>query len=577
MIKKDNVKTKKGLKTHIRVVEGYRDENGKSKMRTIKTFGYLEDQSDQTAFMNSVIEFDKQFFKEKKEKLNSYTTPFYLDDSSIQYNYGYKFIEAIYNSLDIDSFFLSLELNVTFPVHTIFKYLVIERLLNPDSKKATFEIKDSLYHFDTPFELHHVYRALDVFNKYKVELQKYINDKIKSLIGRNTSYAYYDVTNYFTTIDYPKDENDLRQRGVSKENSHDPIIQLGLFIDDKGIPVSMSLLKGNTADCKTLQPIMKEIKSNYGLNRLIVVADKGLNSTDNINYIMNNHDGYVVSQILRGKKGQRYHEKILDDSLYTYNHDRTFKYQEFIEEYEIINQDKKKETKKRKVLIYWKLEDEIQAVRKRDEKLDKALKSLGNNVYGIKHAYEEYIKETHFVEETGEIATKVQKEIDQKKVQEDSKFDGYFCIITSELEYDYKKIMEVYSGLWRIEESFRITKSEIETRPIYVNLESRINGHFLTCYVALILVRLLQYKINYSLSAERIIRALKSCNCIIEDKFNIKLLRNIGTMPLKNETIEIADAEIIDLMKIVKAYGCSTPFARYKKNDFEQFLQNIHY
>lgn len=256
----------------------------------------------------------------------------------------------------------------------------------------------------------------------------------------------------------------------------------------------MSLFKGNTSDTKTLQPVVKEIKANYNLNRLIVVADKGLNSTSNINYIVNSNDGYVVSQILKGKKGNRYHEQLFEESDYTYNQNGTFKYKLFEEDYEIINLEGKKETRKRKVLIYWKLEDAILEAKNRDDKLARALKSLGNNAYAIKHTYEQYIKELHTVDETGEIADKVERVLDNDKVSEDAKYDWYFCIITSELDYDYKKILEVYGNLWKIEESFRITKSDLEVRPIYVNTTEHINGHFQICYTALVIIRLLQLK-----------------------------------------------------------------------------------
>ena len=202
-----------------------------------------------------------------------------------------------------------------------------------------------------------------------------------------------------------------------------PIIQLGLFIDSNVLPISMSLFKGNTSDTKTLQPVVKEIKANYNLNRLIVVADKGLNSTSNINYIVNSNDGYVVSQILKGKKGNRYHEQLFEESDYTYNQNGTFKYKLFEEDYEIINLEGKKETRKRKVLIYWKLEDAILEAKNRDDKLARALKSLGNNAYAIKHTYEQYIKELHTVDETGEIADKVERVLDNDKVSEDAKYD----------------------------------------------------------------------------------------------------------------------------------------------------------
>ena len=577
MIRYDKHKLKSGIKTQVRVVEGYRDKDSKMKQRTIKNFGYLEDHVNNPTFIEQVTKFNEEYFKVKKDNKVLDIKPFYLDESSVTYNYGYRFLESVYEVLELDKFFNNLDTNCEFPLNTIFKYLVIQRILNPDSKRATYQLKNNMYGFDNNFELHHIYRALDIFNKVKVELQKYINDRIKEIIGRDSSYAYYDVTNYYNEIDFPKDENDLRQRGVSKEHRVDPIIQLGLFIDSNGIPISMSLFKGNTSDTKTLQPVMQEIKNNYELNRLVVVADKGLNSSSNINYIINNNDGYVVSQIIRGKKGKRYQEKLFDESLYTYNKERTFKYQEFIEEYQIINKEGIQETRKRKVLIYWKLEDAILEARKRDDKLERAIKSLGNNAYAIKHTYEQYIKEIHTVDKTGEAADKIERVLDENKINEDALYDGYFCIITSELDYDYNKILEVYGNLWKIEESFRITKSDLEVRPIYVSNESRINGHFLTCYVALVLVRLLQYKMNYTMSVERIVRALNSSKCIMEKDGVIRVLRNETVIELEDdETIE-SDQALGDYLKIIEAYKCSIPQSKYRIKQFQTYLKTIKY
>ena len=440
-------------------------------------------------------------------------------------------------------------------------------------------MKDSLFNFVGDFELHHVYRALDKLNEVKIELQKFISDQIKSIVGRDSSYAYYDVTNYYTEINFPSNEEDLRQRGVSKEHRLDPIIQLGLFIDNNGLPISMSLFKGNTADTKTLQPIMQEIKHHYQLNRLIVVADKGLNSTSNINYIVNNNDGYVVSQILKGKKGKRYQEILFDEAGYTYNQDRTFKYKLFSEEYEGLDESGQIVLRKRNVLIYWKLEDALMAIRKRDDKVERALKSIGNNAYAIKHTYEEYIKETHLIDDTGEIADKISKTLNQEKIENDALYDGYFCIITSELEYDYQKIMEVYGGLWRIEESFRITKSNLETRPIYVSNENRINGHFLICYVALVIIRLLQYKMNYSMSVERIVRALNTSKCLVEEGQIIKVLRNENHKDYQEASLRLVDEDetIQDFLKIVEAFHVDVPYERYKLVNFNKYLSSIKY
>ncbi len=589
MIRKDIRKFKYGTRTEIRVVEGYRDQFGKVKQKTIKTFGYLEDQENQEAFMKMIEEFNDNYKKSKRVKIEKPTNIlFHEDTSSIEYNYGYRFLEAIYEKLDLGSFFTSINFKGQYSLNEIFKFLTFQRILNPDSKRATFQNIQSFYKYFDDYSLDDVYRSLDIFDKYKIDLQKYINDKIKEIIGRDTSYAYYDVTNYYNEIDFPKDENDLRQRGVSKEHRVDPIIQLGLFIDSNGLPISMSLFKENTSDTKTLQPVMKEIKANYNLNRLIVVADKGLNSTSNINYIVNNNDGYVVSQILKGKKGNRYHEQLFEESNYTYNQNGTFKYKLFKEDYEIINLEGKKETRKRKVLIYWKLEDAILEAKKRDDKLARALKSLGNNAYAIKHTYEQYIKELHTVDETGEIADKVERVLDNDKVSEDAKYDGYFCIITSELDYDYKKILEVYGNLWKIEESFRITKSDLEVRPIYVNTTEHINGHFMICYTALVIIRLLQLKLKNKLSTERIVKALNSCRCTIPEKGIIHLVRGTITKSYKQvidkhgklvSTTKLIDNDetIMDLLNIIESFNSYAYFSYSSQNDFNKYIESIKY
>lgn len=580
MIRLDKHTFKNGVvKTQVRVVEGYRDKDKKMKQRTIKNFGYLEAQIDQDAFLKEVKVFDEEFKKRKKTPAHSIKVPFDMDNTSLPFNYGYIYLESIYNALKLDEFFSNYNTKFEYNINDIFKFFTIQRILNPSSKRSTHQLIESLYNFNIDFELHDVYRSLDFLDKVKVDLQKHINDQIKKLIGRDSSYAFYDVTNYYTEIDIPKSEDDLRQRGVSKEHRVDPIIQLGLFIDSNGIPISMSLFKGNTSDSKTLQPVMREIKDNYNLNRLIVVADKGLNSSSNINYIVNNGDGYVVSQILKGKKGKRYQDKLFEEDNYIYNIDGSFKYQTFIEDYEIINNEGNKEIKQRKVLIYWKKEDAIKEEKKREDKLERAKKSLTNNAYAITHSYEQYIKEIHSVSDTGEVASKTSRTLDNNKIDNDSMYDGYFCIITSELDYDYKKILEVYSGLWRIEESFKITKSELETRPIYLNTEAHINGHFLMCYVALVIIRLLQYKMNYSLSVERIVKALNTSKCLKLENGLIKVLRNESTKEYKDKKLSFSDDDQIinDFKKIIKSFNNDIPWSTYEVKEFNKYLDNIKY
>jgi hypothetical protein len=309
-------------------------------------------------------------------------------------NYGYKFLEAVYDLLEIDSFIEEYEKSHGFrgeySLGDIFKFLVLVRILHPDSKRASFQLKNSFYGMRTDFILSDIYRSLDYFKDFEVELQRHLNERVKETIGRDLSYAFYDVTNYFFEIDFPSGEDDLRKRGVSKEHRTDPIAAMGLFIDANGLPVNMSIFPGNTSDSLTLQPTMKDVKQSYGLGRLIVVADKGLNSSSNIDLIVNNGDGFLFSQVQKGKKGQRYNERLFDTSGWVSNEDGTYRYKLFEEEYMGKDKNGKKEARTRKVLLYWSKTEADMARRKREEKLEKAARSVRNNAYSIRKGVDEY-------------------------------------------------------------------------------------------------------------------------------------------------------------------------------------------
>lgn len=554
MIRKDPKVRKDGtVKTQVRVVEGYRPGPGlPTKQRTIKSFGYLEDQDDPERFMAMVAEFDAKH-KEEGVPLRieiPSNAKMYSKSNRLQ-NYGYKFLEAVYDQLDIGGFIKghlkSHRFKGDYSPDDIFKFLVLMRMLSPDSKRATCQMKNSFYGMSTDFTLQDVYRSLDHYADFETGLQRHLNDKVKTLIGRDLSYAFYDVTNYFFDIDFPDEGDGLRKRGVSKEHRVDPIVAMGLFMDSNGLPVSMSMFPGNTSDSLTLSPVMKDVKESYGLGRLIVVADKGLNSSKNIDMISNNGDGYVVSQVLRGKKGRRYHEMLFDKAGYIENKDGTYRYKLFTEEYVGKDRDGKKEIRKRKVLIYWNKADADMARRKREEKLKKAERSVKNNAYSIKKGVEEYTKEDIIDGGTGEILDNVKKRrlVDTEKAEEDALYDGYFCIITSELEYDERKIREVYGGLWRIEQSFRIMKSDLYARPVFVWKDKHIRAHFLVCFTALLIVRIIQHRMGSNpLSAERIAFALRAANCRVL-KGGIIHLDDVGG-ELAFQKSENAKGEIVD-------------------------------
>jgi transposase len=594
MIRKDPKKRGGVIKTHIRVVEGYRPGPGMpTKQRTIRSFGYLEDQADPKAFMAMVEEFDANFKNDVPLRIEVASNALMYGEENRRQNYGYKFLEAVYNLLEINSFIKCYEKSHRFRGEyspgDIFKFLVLARILHPDSKRASCQIKDGFYGMRTDFTLPDVYRSLDHFADFEVELQRHLNERVKETIGRDLSYAFYDVTNYFFEIDFPNGEDDLRKRGVSKEHRTDPIVAMGLFMDSNGLPVSMSIFPGNTSDSLTLQPTMKDVKESYGLGRLIVVADKGLNSSKNIDTIVNNGDGFVFSQILKGKKGQRYNEKLFDKSGWISNESDTYRYKLFKEEYDGKDKDGKKEIRVRRVLLYWSKAEADMARRKREEKLEKAARSVKNNAYSIKKGVDEYTKEDIVDMETGEVLenTKKLRSVDLEKAEHDAMYDGYFCIITSELDYDERRMRQVYGGLWQIEQSFRIMKTDLYARPVFVSKNEHIRAHFLICFVALLVIRIIQHRMGEkALSAERIARALGAATCQVL-KGGIIHLDDVGGaiafQKVRNKKGEIVDTLVysdedeiaLDYKAIQDTFGTDFYNIYSRQEVFNKFLKNI--
>jgi len=594
MIRKDPKKRGGVVKTHVRVVEGYRPGPGMpTKQRTIKSFGYLEDQKDPEAFMAMVEEFNANFKDTFPLRIEVASNALMYCEENRRQNYGYKFLEAAFDLLEINSFIKEYEKSHRFrgeySTSDIFKFLVLLRIIRPDSKRASCQMKDGFYGMSTDFTLPDIYRSLDHFEDFEVDLQRHLNERVKETIGRDLSYAFYDVTNYFFEIDFPDGADDLRKKGVSKEHRTSPIVAMGLFMDSNGLPVSMSIFPGNTSDSLTLQPTMKDVKESYGLGRLVVVADKGLNSSKNIDVIVNNGDGFVFSQIVKGKKGQRYHEKLFDKSGWTSNEGGTYQYKLFKEEYEGKDKDGKKEVRTRKVLLYWSKAQANMARHKREEKLEKAARSVKNNAYGIKKGVDEYTKEDIVDKKTGEVleSTKKLRRVDLEKAEKDAMYDGYFCIITSELDYDERKMRQVYGGLWRIEESFRIMKTDFYARPVFVRKNEHIRAHFLICFVALLIIRIIQHRMGKkALSTERIARALGAATCQVL-KGGIIHLDDVGGaiafQKVRNKKGEIVDTlaysdedEIaLDYKAIQDTFGTDFYNIYPRQEVFNKFLKNI--
>jgi transposase len=395
------------------------------------------------------------------------------------------------------------------------KLLIYSRILFPASKNSTYENKES-YFEKSGFSLDDVYRCLGFVNKLKEKVQRHIHRKVSEKYGRKCELIYYDVTNYYFDID---EQDRLRRLGVSKEHRANPIVQMGLFVDIKGIPISYKLFPGNTNDCETLRPLLSEMRREFDMGRVVVVADRGINTQNNIQSNILNSEGYVYSQTVRG--GHReLKEYILEDKGYR-PHGSEGKIKSRIYPRELSVTDIEGKVKKvrideKQVVFY----SELYAMRSRTERegvLLKAHELVDNpSKYNKATSYgaAKYVKNLEFDDKTGEIRTsKVYPVFNEAKLREEEKFDGYYCIVTSELDKSDDEIISIYKGLWRIEEAFRVSKSTLETRPVYLSREDHIEAHFLVCFIALCLARILQYRVDYRYSIAAIADSLKKASC----------------------------------------------------------------
>ena len=517
---------RKDGRIYMSIADGFYDKVKKhTRTITIQSLGYLDKL--ESEFDDPIAHFSAVVKKMNEEK-NIKNSPIILKldskkkihiNTSSRKNFGYAALSKIYHELEIDKFFINRQRtqNFEYDTNAIMKLLVYSRILNPSSKKKTYENKD-IYFDKLDFSLDDVYRSLSHINKHKEALQLWMHNHIKEQYDRNTDVVYYDVTNYYFEIDQP---DDFRKKGLSKEHRPNPIVQMGLLMDTKGIPISYKLFNGNTVDKLTLRPMLKEVivNNDYDLGRIIVVADKGLNTGDNLNYTLSGNNGYVISQTVRG--GTRvFKDYVLDESGYTWIGDK-YKIKSRLYPKEIsvtsVTGKKTKRTVDEKQVIFYSEDYDKRAKADRAKTIEKS-KDLANNPgkYNKATSYgaAKYIKNIEFDKKTGEILSLSSLlTIDEEKLRKEEALDGYYAIVTSEMDKTDEEIIEIYRGLWKIEESFKVTKSDLKTRPVYLSNKEHIEAHFLTCFIALAITRILQHRLDNKYSITKIIENLNKAFC----------------------------------------------------------------
>jgi len=530
---------KKTGKTQVSIVEGYWDkERGHTRTRTVQKLGFLHELEEK--FDDPIMHYKKvvkdmnlQAQQESAEYVISANKNETLElNENNRKNYGYIIIMKLFYELGLEGFLNNrrlreskLECNTS----GIMKLLLISRTLMPGSKKRDYEKRGRYFDFEKEdaFALEDIYRSLSHFAKLEKDIQLLIHKRITKNYGRKLELIYYDVTNYYFEIDK---EDELRKKGVSKEQRKNPIVQMGLASDAEGLPISYEIFAGNESEKLHLRPAVFELRDKYDSGRVIAVADAAQNTGNNIYYLDQGKQGYVFSQSIRGSS-QAFKDYVIDEDGYEWFGD-DHKRKSRIERREIqVDFERKNGTiSKKKVLVdqrqivFYSKKYAVRAKAKREAAILKAQRIVSNpSAYTRATSYGalKYIMNVDFDKDTGEIKDLTGTPcLDFKAIADEEKYDGYYAIVTNLFnegkdkdKYDDGRIIDLYRGLWQTEESFRITKTEIESRPAHLSRKDRIKAHFLTCFISLVIIRLIQKKTGYEYSPEKLIEAMNGISC----------------------------------------------------------------
>ncbi len=547
-----------------------KDENGEEHAKQIEVFGYTDDLEKE--YGENYLEHFKKIAKERtaeeENRFISITLDKYANmakdyDERNEVRYmkplGHAYIAKVISAFKLDSFvdskrkYLKSEYNLT----NLMRLYIYRRILEPTSKLKDWE-NQKQYGDKMDFTLSQMYAGLQQLGEWKDAILMHLNKRMCEEFGRKSGYGFMDGTNVYYEIE---DEDGFRMEGFSKENRRLPLTQLGVLIDSEGIPMSYDIYAGNTNDCLMLRPTMDKVRNQFNLKHMIYVADKGFYDGKTIADCIMNHDGYVISNSIRGTKiSKELRDKALEEKDFHY-FDEKGKAQTAFDEattcykYKVINEPgvlnvEDEEGKKKKVkgcgryiIVYWSSKYALRAKADRQKTIEKAMekshtnsKSKIDNNYGANKylSTEVYDKDKNKVEDYN-----AKVKYDQGKIDEDEKLDGYYLIESNlagkgwfEDTIPFKEgeecrwredwgmlqlnkeltelgIVDIYSGLWKIEESFRIMKSDLNLRPVFVSTRESIEGHFLICFLALFVMRMMERFIGKKYTMNQLLRALR--------------------------------------------------------------------
>ena len=494
-------------------------------------------------------EYVNKLRDENKEKGHKVLIPFNTNvmiekDERLLYNAGYLFLQRIYYQLGLPSICRKISKNGSFEYNldSILSRLVYGRILYPSSKLSCFEQSQKL--LEKPdFDLHQIYRALSVLSENSDLIQSELYKRSGKVIKRSTGILYYDCTNYFFELEK---ESGLKQYGPSKEHRPNPIVQMGLFMDRSGIPLAFCINPGNQNEQLSLKPLEQKIMKDFELSKFVVCTDAGLSSVDNRRFNNYGERSFITTQSI----------KKLKDELKKWALDPTgWRLEGSEEEHDISKlEDSPEERKKiyykqrfiegydeerdisfdQNLIVTFSMKYKIYQQTIRNRQVERAIKYLNKPDSVDKRSQNDarrFVTKTSLTKD-GEVAETAVYELDEAAIAREAQYDGFYAVCTN-LDDDPPEIAKINRGRWEIEESFRIMKSEFEARPVYLQRDDRIKAHFLTCFIALLIYRILEKKLGEEYTCEEIIKCLR--------EMDMRKIGNSGYIPVYTRT-KLTDA-----------------------------------
>ena len=559
----------------VYIKQSYRKDNGKTSSRIYKKLGkyntlleqFSGNEKELMDWAKKEAEKETLAYNQQKEKVSLSLSPLAripLDEERV-FNIGYLFLQKICSELRMDNICRNIRNHhkFSYDFHAILTDLIYARILAPSSKLSSYKYCHSL--LEPPkYSLQDLYRALSILAEESDFIQEELYKNSNFIHPRNSKILYYDCTNYYFEIEA---EDGIKKYGKSKEHRPNPIITMGLFMDADGIPLAFDIFPGNQNEQLTLKPIEKKVIKDFNCSEFIFCSDAGLGGKSNRFLNSFGNRSYVITYSLKKMKKEERElallptqfkvpgsNKLIDlrtldeSDPKVYN---TIYYKEYplvtgdMDETVIITYSPKYKAYQSKIR-----NAQIDRAKKMIQSSDKTRKGKGSNDPA------RFIQRTS-VTEDGEIAQKNIYQLDEAKILEESMYDGFYAVVTN-LEGDIREIININKQRWEIEENFRIMKSEFEARPVFVRREDRIKAHFLTCFISLLVYRLLEKKLGEEFTCSQILETLRNMNVTL-------LSKDSGYIPSYKRT-KITD-------KLHSSFGFRTDYEFIRKSTMRTIIK----